>query len=494
MTKDAGAASGVPRAAGPRTEGVHGSRAQGAPAPLLPADEGAHAVRVLHLGDRLRAGDALSGDAGRFDPCVPYTPGETSWRGTRSRTLRTRPSAAPRTDAHAGHEAHMVGDMLRRFVGSAILTVPVNRLLTAWHFDLWRTLTPVPGAVLDSWSFVLTSIVVWWGGWPFVSSAARRCVMGGAHDDDPDRTGILVSYVVLRCSHVRLSGRASTMPRFHGSRRSASWPLASKCGAVRHGPAVEALLELARPPRGGCGTGRRRKSRSIWSRWRRPRRSAGDTIPVERRVIEGSSYIDESMITESRSPCLGAGRQRRGRNPKPAGSVPGFARPKSERTRVGSHRRHGSEAQSSKAPAQRLADIAAISRDRSARVRRRHVRAWIVFGHQGVAFALSAAVAAIVIACPDALALPRQPRSRFLWGGSPSGVLFRNAAVLEVQARSIRSSSTRRAHSRGRPSVTDVIPVGRSGGGGVLRLAAPRMRSPSTLRGSRDRCAKQRKL
>src|SRR2546426_1562254 len=64
------------------------------------------------------------------------------------------------------------------------------------------------------------------------------------------------------------------------------------------------------------------------------------------------------------------------------------------------------DAQSSKAPAQRLADIAgkylvivalAAGVITSA--------AWLLFGHQGVSFALSAAVAAIVIACPQALAL-----------------------------------------------------------------------------------------
>src|SRR6266849_4999437 len=39
------------------------ARAGSAP-PLLPLDEGAHAARLLHIGDRLHPGDALSGDTG----------------------------------------------------------------------------------------------------------------------------------------------------------------------------------------------------------------------------------------------------------------------------------------------------------------------------------------------------------------------------------------------------------------------------------------------
>ncbi len=40
-------------------------------------------------------------------------------------TRRMEPHHRHAPDAHAGHGAHMVRDMLRRFIGSAILTVPI---------------------------------------------------------------------------------------------------------------------------------------------------------------------------------------------------------------------------------------------------------------------------------------------------------------------------------------------------------------------------------
>src|SRR5882762_3503898 len=82
------------------------------------------------------------------------------------------------TDAHAGHGAHMVQDMLRRFIGSAILTVPIVLYSPLGTSLLGRELAPPFGLSPGLLSFVLTSIVVWWGGWPFVSSAARSLRRG----------------------------------------------------------------------------------------------------------------------------------------------------------------------------------------------------------------------------------------------------------------------------------------------------------------------------
>src|SRR5207302_5557560 len=76
-------------------------------------------------------------------------------------------------DAHAGHGAHMVWDMLRRFIGSAILTVPIVLYSPLGTSLFGRELAPPFGLSPGLLGFVLTSIVVWWGGWPFVSSATR---------------------------------------------------------------------------------------------------------------------------------------------------------------------------------------------------------------------------------------------------------------------------------------------------------------------------------
>src|SRR2546426_10534198 len=71
------------------------------------------------------------------------------------------------------HGAHMVRDMLRRFVGSAILTVPIVLYSPLGTSLFGRELAPPFGLSPGLLSFVLTSIVVWWGGVPLLSSPAR---------------------------------------------------------------------------------------------------------------------------------------------------------------------------------------------------------------------------------------------------------------------------------------------------------------------------------
>src|SRR3989442_13802228 len=80
--------------------------------------------------------------------------------------------------AHAGHGAHMVRDMLRRFIGSAILTVPIVLYSPLGTSLFGRELVPPFGLSPGLLSFILTSIVVWWGGWPFVSSPGRSLRQG----------------------------------------------------------------------------------------------------------------------------------------------------------------------------------------------------------------------------------------------------------------------------------------------------------------------------
>src|SRR5256714_15229025 len=179
------------------------------------------------------------------------------------------------------------------------------------------------------------------------------------------------------------------------------------------GRAVEALLELAPPTARRVRDGQEEEvpleavaQGDILAV--RP----GDTIPVDGVVIEGSSYADESMLTGEAVPVA----------KRPGDEVVGGSRNQQgafrfRATNVGADTALARivamvrDAQSSKAPAQRLADLAGkylvIVAFAAGAVT---FAAWLLFGHQGISFALSAAVAAIVIACPDALApAPRRP-------------------------------------------------------------------------------------
>jgi Cu2+-exporting ATPase len=381
------------------------------------------------------------------------------------------------TDAHTGHGAHMVQDMLRRFIGSAILTVPIVLYSPLGTSLFGRELAPPLGLSAGLLGFVLTSIVVWWGGWPFVSSAARSLKRGELTMMTLIATGILVSYVYSAAVTFGFPGDAF----YDAAAMLTAFSLLGHWLEMRSrlatGRAVEALLELAPP------TARRVRDLQETDV---PLEAVavgdilavrpGDTVPVDGVVIEGSSYVDESMLTGEPVPVakrpgdevVGGTRNQRGALRFRATKVGADM----ALTRIVSMVR---EAQSSKAPAQRLADLAGkylvIVALASGVVT---FLVWLVFGHHGVAFALSAAVAAIVIACPDALALatPTAITVGVGWA-TRAGVLFRNATVLEAAANvnTVVFDKTGTL-TEGRPSVTEVIPAAGVDEAAILRLAA----------------------
>src|SRR5437899_7389734 len=378
---------------------------------------------------------------------------------------------------HHGHGAHMVRDMLRRFIGSALLTVPIGIYSPLGTSLFGRELAPPFGLSSGLLGFVLTSIVVWWGGWPFVSSAARSLLQGELTMMTLIATGILVSYVYSAAVTFGLPGE----PFYDAAAMLTAFSLLGHWMEMRSrfatGRAVEALLKLAPPAARRVRDGQEEEV---------PLEAIavgdvlvvrpGDTIPVDGVVIEGSSYVDESMLTGEPVPVPKA----------PGDEVVGGTRNQQgafrfRATKVGADTALARivamvrEAQSSKAPAQRLADLAgkylvivALASGALTFV------AWLVFGHQGVTFALSAAVAAIVIACPDALALATPTAITVGVGlAARAGVLFRNAMVLEAAAKvdTVVFDKTGTL-TEGRPSVTDVIPVAGVEEAEILRLAA----------------------
>jgi len=381
------------------------------------------------------------------------------------------------TDAHAGHGAHMVQDMLRRFIGSAILTVPIVLYSPLGTSLFGRELAPPFGLSPGLLGFVLTSIVVWWGGWPFVSSAARSLRQGELTMMTLIATGILVSYGYSAAVTLGLRGE----PFYDAAAMLTAFSLLGHWLEMRSrfatGRAVEALLELAPPTARRVRDGQEEEvpleAVAVGDVLAvRP----GDTIPVDGVVIEGTSYVDESMLTGE---------------PVPVAKVPGDEVVGGTRNQQGAFRFRATkvgadtalarivamvrDAQSSKAPAQRLADLAGkylVIVALAAGVVT--FTAWLVFGHQGVSFALSAAVAAIVIACPDALALATPTAITVGVGlAARAGVLFRNATVLEAAATvdTVVFDKTGTL-TEGRPSVTAVIPAAGVGEAEILQLAA----------------------
>ena len=379
--------------------------------------------------------------------------------------------------AHAGHGAHMVQDMLRRFIGSAILTVPIVLYSPLGTSLFGRELAPPFGLSPGLLGFLLTSIVVWWGAWPFVSAAARSLRQCELTMMTLIATGILVSYVYSAAGTFGFPGE----PFYDAAAMLTAFSLLGHWLEMRSrfatGRAVEALLKLAprtaRRVRNGHEEEVPLEAVAVGDILAvRP----GDTIPVDGVVIEGSSYVDASMLTGE---------------PVPVAKVPGDYVVGGTRNQQGAFRFRTTkigtdtvlarivamvrEAQSSRAPAQRLADVAGkylvIVALAAGAVT---FAVWLLFGHQGISFALSAAVAAIVIACPDALALATPTAITVGVGrAAREGVLFRNATVLEAAATvdTVVFDKTGTL-TEGRPSVTDVIPAAGAEEVEILRLAA----------------------
>ena len=377
-----------------------------------------------------------------------------------------------------GHAApDMAHDMLRRFVGAAILTVPIVLYSSLGTSLVGRELAPPFGLSHGLLGFVLTSVVVWWGGWPFVSSAWRSLLRGELTMMTLIATGILVSYGYSVAVTFGLPGELF----YDAAAMLTAFSLLGHWLEMRSrfatGRAVEALLELAPPTARRVRDGAEQEvplEAVVVGDMLAVR--PGDTVPVDGVVTDGSSYVDESMLTGEPVPVA----------KQPGEPVTGGTRNQQgafrfRATKVGTDTALAKivalvrEAQSSKAPAQRLADVAgkylvivALAAGVVTFV------TWQLLGSHGLAFALSAAVAAVVIACPDALALATPTAITVGVGrAARAGVLFKNATVLEAAARvdTVVFDKTGTL-TEGRPALADVVPDAGVDEAEVLRLAA----------------------
>ncbi|GAA5513820.1 potassium-transporting ATPase ATP-binding subunit [Deinococcus carri] len=380
-------------------------------------------------------------------------------------------------DEHAGHGAHMVNDMLRRFVVSLILTVPVV-LYSPIGETLGFTALPPFGLSMAWFGLLLSTPVVWWGGWPFISAAWRALRRGEANMMTLIATGILVSWVFSVYATFFLGG---TDVFFEAAAMLTTLSLLGHWLEMRSrfatGRAVEALLKLApstaRVVRNGQELEVPLEQVVVGDEIAvRP----GDRVPVDGEVINGSSYVDESMITGEPIPVAkNPGARVTGGTVNQNGAFTFRATAVGADTALSRIVQLVQNAQASKAPAQRLADQAgkylvfvALGAGLIAFL------AWYFLGNEGVVFALTAAVSAIVIACPDALALATPTAITVGVGkGAREGVLFKNATALEATAGvdTVIFDKTGTL-TEGKPSLTDVIPAPGASEAELLRLAA----------------------
>lgn len=191
----------------------------------------------------------------------------------------------------------------------------------------------------------------------------------------------------------------------------------------------------------------------------------GERLPVDGIVVEGDSSVDESMITGEPMPVAKTvGDEVTGATINGAGALRYRATKVGKDTVLAQIVSLVKTAQSSKAPVQRLADhISSIFVPAVVLIAVWSCALWFAFGPEPrITHALVAAVSVLLIACPCALGLAT-PLSVMVSTGRAAhmGVLIRSAEALEqsgqVNAVVLDKTGTITA---GRPSLTDVLPLG----------------------------------
>ncbi|MDL2207865.1 heavy metal translocating P-type ATPase, partial [Desulfovibrio sp. OttesenSCG-928-M16] len=202
---------------------------------------------------------------------------------------------------------------------------------------------------------------------------------------------------------------------------------------------------------------------------------AGESVPVDGLVTEGSGFVDESALTGESLPL-----EKHGGDSVTGATINRAGHFLMQATRVGEDTtlaqivRLVDEATSSKAPIARLADrISGIFVPVVIAVAVAATATWLLLGY-GPEFALSIGIAVLVISCPCALGLATPTAIMVGTGrGAASGILLKSAEAIEsagfIDTVVLDKTGT---VTEGRPLVTDIVAVAPGTEERLLTLAA----------------------
>jgi P-type Cu+ transporter len=337
-----------------------------------------------------------------------------------------------------------------RLIASALLSLPVLVLsmVPAFQFDNWQWL------VLQ-----LATPVVLWGAWPFHRAAWLNLRHGAATMDTLISLGVLAAWLwslyALFLGDAGMTGMEMEFDLFPDPGAGADEIYLEVASVVttfvlagryfearakrRAGAAIEALLELGARDAAvldSDGAERRVPIEQLQVGDRilvRP----GEKVATDGVVEDGRSAVDMSMLTGEPVPV----------EVEPGAEVPGAAVNAGGRlivraTRVGADTalaqiaRLVTEAQSGKAPVQRLADrVSGVFVPVVIALSVATLAFWLGAG-EGASFAFTAAVAVLIIACPCALGLATPTALMVGTGrGAQLGLLIRGPEILEATRR-----------------------------------------------------------
>jgi Cu+-exporting ATPase len=332
-------------------------------------------------------------------------------------------------DAHHHHDEPL-GVLTRRLVVAVALSVPVALLamVPPLHFSHWEWV-----------ALALSTPVVFYSGLGFHRAALRSARHGAATMDTLISIGTIAAWL---WSTVVLFGGLDTDTYFEVAAVVTTLIVLGRFlearAKGRSSEAIEKLLHLgakdARVLRDGQETLVPTDQLQVGDRFVvRP----GEKIATDGVVFDGESAVDQSMLTGESIPvevAIGS--------PVAGATVNTYGRLVVEATRVGADTalaqiaRLVDEAQTGKAPVQRLADrISAVFVPVVIVLSLLTLAGWLLAG-ASVATAFTAAVAVLIIACPCALGLATPTALMVGTGrGAQLGVLIRGPEVLEETRR-----------------------------------------------------------
>jgi Cu+-exporting ATPase len=341
-------------------------------------------------------------------------------------------------------------DMTRRFWVSVVLAAPLFVLAMAAEF--WPQL--VNGVIsprpLQWFEFVLATPVVWWAGWPLLVRGWQSVVNRHLNMFTLIALGVGIGWAYSVVATV-LPGIFPASVKAEGGTVAVYFEAAAVITALvllgqvlelrarsRTSAAIKMLLGLA--PKTARIVRADGREEDIPLEQVKPgdrlRVRPGEKVPVDGRVVEGTTAIDESMVTGEPIPVeKKQGDRVIGATVNSTGSLVMQADRVGTDTLLAQIVRMVSEAQRSRAPIQKLVDI--VSGYFVPAVVAIAVLTFIVWWIWGpeprLAHAIINAVAVLIIACPCALGLAT-PMSIMVGTGRAAtlGVLIKNAEALEV--------------------------------------------------------------
>ncbi len=369
----------------------------------------------------------------------------------------------------------MERDMRGKFFIALLLTIPTV-LYSPLGMSFLGIMLPTFGLDINWIMLVLSTPVVFYCGWMFLRGAYHSLRRGVLNMSVLIATGVLAAYgfsVLITF----LGGETF----FEAAAMLVTFVLFGHWMEMRSrrgtNDALRALFDLVPPQatviRNGqevtISSGEVQVGDTVLLR-------PGDKVPVDGDVMSGETSIDEALVTGESVPV-----SKRPGDQVIAGSINRSGSIRFRATKVGADTTLAQivdlvqRAQSSKAPGQRLADKAAqylvLLAVGSGIVT---FLAWYFFGGVAVLTALTFAISAVVIACPDALGLATPTVVAVGTGiGARYNILIKDAATLEhvsgIQTIVLDKTGTL---TEGKPTLTDVIVLHGSDHDQFLRLIA----------------------